>query len=259
MSKLSREKILAINQKGWDVVAPKFHGGTALPEYGPLAQTEASLHLLDDLAGKAALELGCGSGHSLLYLAKKKGAAELWGLDLSPQQIRFSRETLRKENISAHLLQASMDENPGIPLEHFDLVFSVYGLGWTPDLDRTLALVYSYLKPGGALIFSGEHPTQKCLRYDKVVSGYVFDHSYFDEGPQHDFNWKGVEIFLYTRCFSTYLNALAGSGLLLEKVIEPELNMDLAREKDNDPAKWYSVPRARLQPTTFIIKARKPG
>ena len=26
-----------------------------------------------------------------------------------------------------------------------------------------------------------------------------------------------------------------------------------------DPARWYSVPRATLIPTTFILKARKPA
>jgi len=259
MSEITREKILAINRKGWDKVAPLFYGGTALPQYGPLAQTEDSLKLIDDLTGKAVLELGCGSGHSLVYLARNKKAAELWGLDLSPEQISFSRETLQNENISAQVLRSSMDENPGIPVAHFDLVISIYGLGWTPDLERTLALVYAYLKPGGTFIFSWEHPTYKCLRYDETVSGYVFDHPYLEEGPEIDFNWRGVEIVLYMRTFSTYLNALIGAGLLLEKVIESEPNPAIAREKDLDPAKWYSTPRARLLPTTFIVKARKPA
>jgi SAM-dependent methyltransferase len=151
-----------------------------------------------------------------------------------------------------------MDENPGIPAGHFDLVISIFGLGWTPDLDGTLALVYSYLKPGGIFIFSWEHPVQKCLRYDEGISGYIFNHPYLEEGPVLDFNWRGVEIFLYTRTFSTYLNALVRSGLLLEKVIESEANPQGARPQDSDPSKWYSLPRARLCPTTFIVKARKP-
>ena len=58
------EVALATNREGWNHVAPRFHGGTALPEYGPLAPTESTLHLLDDISGIRALELGCGSGHS---------------------------------------------------------------------------------------------------------------------------------------------------------------------------------------------------
>jgi len=60
---------LAINRAGWDRVAPVFHGGTALPEYGPLAPTEDALRLLELSPDLRALELGCGSGHSLRYLA----------------------------------------------------------------------------------------------------------------------------------------------------------------------------------------------
>ena len=140
MPTVDRNKIVEINQKGWDTVAPRFYGGTALPKYGPLAQTEDQLHLIDDLTGKAVLELGCGSGHTLAYLAKEKSARELWGLDLSETQLAFTREYLEAEHVYAHLFHASMDENPGIPLNHFDLVVSIYALGWTPNLSGTLTL-----------------------------------------------------------------------------------------------------------------------
>ena len=71
-------RALATNRAGWDRVAPRVYGETALPEYGPLAPTEASLALLDGESQRRVLELGCGSGHSLRYLAER-GAQELWG------------------------------------------------------------------------------------------------------------------------------------------------------------------------------------
>ena len=259
MSEVKREEILRINRKGWNEVAPKFYGGTALPKYGPLAQTEDRLHLIDELQGKTALELGCGSGHTLGYLARERGAGELWGLDLSDEQIRFAREYLEAEKIPARLFLSSMDENPGIPAAAFDLVVSIYALGWTPDLRRTLALVYSYLKPGGVFIFSWEHPVYHCLDYRPELDGYEFTRSYLQEGAEIDPSWKGVEIVLNMRSLSTFLNAVIESGLLLEKVIECEPELSLAREQDFAPDKWYSVPRAKLVPTTFIVKARKAG
>ena len=83
------ERALAINRAGWDRVAPIFHGGTALPEYGPLAPTEDMLRLLELTPDFRALELGCGSGHSLRYLAERRGRVftrpallrEVWGYD----------------------------------------------------------------------------------------------------------------------------------------------------------------------------------
>jgi SAM-dependent methyltransferase len=258
MSTLDRDKILSTNQKGWDKVAPMFYGGTALPKYGPLAETEDDLHLIHDIGEGKVLELGCGSGHSLSYLWETKHAKELWGIDLSEEQIRFSREHLDEKNIPAKLFLASMDENPGIPQNYFDLVVSIYSLGWTPDLLRTLELVYSYLKPGGIFIFSWEHPVYRCLNYNESLGKYVFESSYLGEGPVLHSSWKGVEIVINSRKLSTYLNAIIQSGLILEQIIESEPNIVLAREQDFAPEKWYSVPRAKMMPTTFIVKASKP-
>jgi SAM-dependent methyltransferase len=258
MPVLKREEILSINQKGWSKVAPMFYGGTALPEYGPLATRENELNLIPDLDGKRVLELGCGSGHSLAYLWETKNASELWGLDFSEEQIRFAKEVLEERNLSAKLFLCSMDENPGIPENYFDLVISIYALGWTPDLFHTLGLVHSYLKPGGKFIFSWEHPIYRCFTYNDDIDKYIFEQSYVKEGPELRPSWKGVEIVINHRKFSSYLNAIVQSGLVLEQVIESEPNITLAREQDFDPQKWYSVPRAQLIPTTFIVKVYKP-
>ena len=258
MPDLRREAILSINQNGWNKVAPLFYGGTALPKYGPLVASEDELNLIPDLNGKRVLELGCGSGHSLAYLSENRHAGELWGLDLSEEQIGFAQELLAKKNIPAKLLMSPMDENPGIPEEYFDLVVSIYALGWTPDLPRTLALVHSYLRPGGTFLFSWEHPVYRSLRYESRIEKYVFETSYLDEDPTLDPSWKGVEIVIHHRKMSTYLNAIVNSGLVIERVIESEPNTALAREQEFAPEKWYSIPRAQLIPTTFIVKACKP-
>ncbi len=150
-------RVLAMNRAGWDRLAPRFYGATALPEYGPLAPTEDSLSLLDLTAEWRALELGCGSGHSLRYLAQR-GVRELWGVDLSPVQIAFARETLQPVASRCRLFESPMEVNPGIPTNYFDLVFSIWGMGWTTDLRATLALVAEYLRPGGCFLVSGEHP-----------------------------------------------------------------------------------------------------
>lgn len=259
MPELEREEILAINQKGWNKVAPFFYGGTALPNYGPLASTEDELNLIPDLAGKRGLELGCGSGHTLAYLWEHKNARELWGLDFSEEQIRFTKELLDKKGIRAQLFLSSMDENPGIPEHYFDLIVSIYSLGWAPDLFRTLALVQSYLRPGGSFIFSWEHPVYRSLRYEADSANYVFGTSYLDEGPVLHPSWREVEIVINHRKLSTYLNAISRSGLILEQIIESDLDPTLAREQDFSPEKWYSVQRAKLVPTTFIVKAYKPS
>lgn len=255
MSELDQQAILSINRSGWDKVASRFYGGLALPQYGPLVQTEETLGLLGQLSEKRVLEIGCGSGHSLAYLARQ-GAAELWGIDLSPVQIDLARSYLAEQEISAQLFVSPMEANPGLPTDYFDLVVSIYALGWSTDLGATFSLIHSYLKPGGVLIFSWEHPVYSRLEYES--GQYVVKRSYHAENPVIHPAWNGVEIVIHERKLSTFINAVIGAGLQIEQLVEPEFEPTLANDNNQSPERWYSVPRAQLVPTTFIVKARKP-
>ncbi len=252
---IEAERALATNRAGWDRVAPSFHGSTALPEYGPLAPSEDTLRLLDLTPDLCALELGCGSGHSLRYLAER-GARELWGVDLSPVQIAFAEETLRAFATRCRLFESPMEVNPGIPAGHFDLVFSIWGMGWTTDLPTTLALVAGYLRPGGCFLLSGEHPAYSCLEWDGKQ--YIVSQPYSAEGPREHASWKGVPIVTHHRTLSTFVAQTVRVGLQIEALVEGELNASAATAEHADPARWYSTARARFIPTTFILKARKP-
>ncbi|HVU12556.1 MAG TPA: class I SAM-dependent methyltransferase [Phototrophicaceae bacterium] len=254
MSELDQEQMWAINRAGWDAVAPTFYGAAALPTYGPLAPTEDDLHLLGDVQGKTVVEIGCGSGHSLLYLAQH-GATDLWGIDLSTKQIEFARALLAEHNVSAQFFNAPMEQNPGIPTGHFDLALSLYALGWTTDLASTLTLIYSYLKPGGAYVFSWEHPVYTCLGY---ADGHVIVKGRYYEQTILKPSWENVPIVMHQRKMSTFINAAVGVGFQIERLEEGEVNRALASEADYAPERWYSVPRAERIPTTFILKLRKP-
>lgn len=252
---VDHETALTTNREGWNRIAKYFYGSTALPEYGPLAPTEDTLRLLDRTSDVCVLELGCGSGHSLRYLAER-GARELWGLDMSSTQIAFAEETLRPFASCVRLIESPMEVNPGIPQNHFDLVFSIYGLGWTTDMPNTMRLVNAYLRPGGSFIVSGEHPAYGCLEWNGTQ--YTVARPYFIEGPREHASWKGVPIVIYRRTLATFVRELVQAGLQIEALVETPANLDAAKEEHRDPARWYSVARAQTMPTTFIIKARKP-
>ena len=252
---IEAERVLATNRAGRNRVAPSFHGGTALPEYGPMAPTEDTLRLLEMTPELRALELGCGSGHSLRYLAER-GAREVWGLDLSPVQVAFATVTLRDHVSRSRLFESPMEVNPGIPSDYFDLVFSLWGLGWTTDLPATMALVTDYLRPGGCFLLSGEHPAYSCLEWNG--SQYVVSEPYGAEGAREHASWKGVPIVIPRRTLATVVREIIGAGLRIDALIESQFNRAAVTDSHRDPARWYSVDRARLMPTTLIIKARKP-
>jgi len=103
---MDSDRIPSTNRNAWTHVAPLFCACTALPEYGPLAPTEDELHVLGELEGVRVLELGCGSGHSLRYLADR-GASEVWGVDLSPVQLDYARATFRGLGSSVRLIESA--------------------------------------------------------------------------------------------------------------------------------------------------------
>ncbi|KFM98796.1 class I SAM-dependent methyltransferase [Bacillus clarus] len=251
---MEQTKMLELNKKCWDVVAPYFFQVDCLPKYGPYTVSEDEIHLFDAIENKNVLDIGCGSGHSLQYMAKC-GAKKLWGLDLSAAQIEAAHQTLDAWN--HHLICGAMEDEVNIPKEYFDIVYSIYALGWTSDLRKTLGLIYSYLKPGGSFIFSWEHPVYSNLLYG--TEEIVLKSSYHEETPItfETFKGKEVQAVLYKRKMSTYINELIRAGFTIERIEEPEPSSAFDEEIAKPSTKYYSLYKARMLPTTLIIKARK--
>ena len=248
--KMNAKDILAVNKNGWEKSADRFFGRDALPGYGPFSPTEDELCLLDDVTDKKVLDVGCGSGHSLQYVGAN-GAAELWGIDLCAKQIAAASDVLADQPVPVTLFESPMEENPGLPSEYFDVVYSIYALGWTVDLNRTLSHIHGYLKPGGSFIFSWEHPFHDRLTYDD--GAFVLNKSYNEEGPEFNEGWP-QEVVIHHRKLSTYINSLIEAGFILEKIID---DVALPGIPSDNPSKWYSTQKAELVPATFIIKATK--
>lgn len=247
-------EIIKQNKQSWDTVAHHFDGKDALPSYGPFAQTEEELRLFGGISNKKVLDIGCGSGHSLRYMAEK-GASELWGVDLSEAQIRTAEETLK--DLEHKLFCAPMESDIGLPKQYFDVVYSIYAIGWSTDLAATFELIHSYLKPGGAFIFSWDHPLYAHL---KSRNGEIYlDGSYQNEGVTQYENFKGEEapVIIPNRKMATYINELIKAGFTIESVIESDVSswFDGADEKVSD--RYYSLYKARRFPTTMIIKSVK--
>ena len=233
--------MLTIHNVGTELV-----GGTALPNYGAFI-TEAHCNFFKNVKDKKVLEIGCGTGHSLRYLGER-GASELWGLDLSKDQIAKASQCLSDNNLTANLICSPMESDCGLPNKYFDFVYSVFGIGWTTDLEKTFLQIASYLKRGGLFIFSWSHPIHKCV----AVEGedFIFKKNYFDE------SWYSVPIdgnlfSLSDRKMSTYINALAKAGFFIEELVEE------SEEDHLNSRNTHFANKAKMLPVTFVIKARK--
>ena len=121
-----------------------------------------------------------------------------------------------------------MEVNPGVPQNHFDLVLSIYGLGWTTDLRATLALVNTYLRPGGCLVVSGEHPVYSCLEWNGAQ--YAVSVPYFTEGPREHTSWKGVPIVIQRRTLGTFVGQIIQAGLR-DRSVRGDTTQSCGRER----------------------------
>lgn len=239
-----------INKNYWNKHANEWFGVTALPQYGTLFVTEDELHLFGDVKGLKLLEIGCGSGHSLKYHADN-GASELWGIDMSNEQLNNANNYLRKNNYTAKLICSPMEEECGIPTNYFDFVYSIYAIGWTTNLENTFTKISSYLKKDGIFIFSWQHPLHSCVSVND--NRFLFEKSYFDESWFVQSMVGESNAILCSRKISTYINALSKSGFIIEQMVEETDKNILNLLGDISP----KMEKAKMLPLSFVFKARK--
>jgi len=145
-----------------------------------------------------------------------------------------------------------MEKNPGLPNEYFDIVYSIYALGWTTNLHQTIGNIHQYLKPGGIFVFSWEHPLFS--RAELAESELRLHKSYHEEGSYAHEAWHAPAIMQQYKV-STYINTLIECGFQIEKVIE-EVSLT-EEDKKKHTNSWYSYEKAKMMPTTLIIKCKK--
>lgn len=111
--------------------------------------TEAGIN-----ASSYVLDVGCGCGPFLIYLAQRLGCRGE-GLDLSIERINFARQQLSGDNAGLNV-NFTHGSATAMPYEDntFTHVVSQDSLCLIPDKARTHSEVYRVLQPGGVFAFS---------------------------------------------------------------------------------------------------------
>ncbi|GAA0137108.1 hypothetical protein YSY43_39490 [Paenibacillus sp. YSY-4.3] len=89
---MDKYAVYKTNSFYWDTKGNDFLGAIVLPLYGAFV-SEEKCQIFGDVSGKKMLEIGCGNGQSLQYQGNHK-ASELWGVDISEQQIEKAKQHL---------------------------------------------------------------------------------------------------------------------------------------------------------------------
>jgi 2-polyprenyl-3-methyl-5-hydroxy-6-metoxy-1,4-benzoquinol methylase len=247
-----KNNILVQNKRSWDTMADTWFGTTALPTYGCLVPTEDELMLFPDLTGKKILDIGCGSGHSLKWCGDK-GASELWGLDISTKQIENAKKFLSENGFNPKLINSPMEDDCALPKDYFDVVYSIYALGWTVDLKATINNIASYIKKGGIFIFSWDHPLMHCI--DEKDEDLIFADTYLDDDFL-SYIQRGNPVTIQNHKMSSWINALADASFKVERLVE-ETNKETLERKYEFSSGYYSPSKAKKFPLSFIMKAIK--
>jgi demethylmenaquinone methyltransferase/2-methoxy-6-polyprenyl-1,4-benzoquinol methylase len=140
----------------------------------------AALKLLDLQIGESVLEIGFGTGHNLLLMAKAVGEkGKVFGIDLSAGMLQVSKKRLEKANY-INRVELICDDALNLPYpdDKFDAVFTSFTLELfdSPEIPLVLNEIKRVLKPGGRI---GVVSMAKSERATKIVKLYEWLHLKF--------------------------------------------------------------------------------
>jgi ubiquinone/menaquinone biosynthesis C-methylase UbiE len=99
--------------------------------------------------GKKLLEVGCGLGVELAWLARF--GFDVTGIDLAPAAVERAAEHLRRLNANGQATIQNVEQMEFAD-ESFDAVYSSGVLHHTPDIQRAIGEILRVLKPGGKIL-----------------------------------------------------------------------------------------------------------
>jgi SAM-dependent methyltransferase len=145
------------NRVVWDrwaseYVAPaEIQWASEMPTWGIWGTPESTVGMLaEDLAGKDAIELGCGAAYVSAWMARR--GARVVGIDNSARQLETARRMQQRHGLDFPLLHGNAEEVP-LPDSSFDFAISEYGACLWADPNVWVAEAARLLRPGGQLVF----------------------------------------------------------------------------------------------------------
>jgi len=202
--------------------------------------------------GKTVLDLGCGNGQFSKYCADN-GALKVTAVDISMNMIELAKNENKHDNIE---YICTPIEDLEIKNQKFDLIISSLMTHYIEDYTKLIEKVVSLLNTNGEFIFSTEHPI---VTARKEMNNWIKDKdgnnlhwgldNYQEEGKREE-HWYIDGVVKYHRTISTFINTLINSGLVLEKIIEPQA-IPIGLEK------MPQLVNEESRPSIIVIKARK--
>jgi len=159
------EKFSALAHRWWDP-----HGEfRPLHEINPLRLEWIDRHAR--LAGKRALDVGCGGG--ILAEAMAARGARVTGIDLSDKALRVAQLHLLESTLPVHYEKAMAEDYAAVHAGAFDVVTCMELLEHVPQPESMVAACARLVKPGGAVFFSTINRNPKSYLFAVIGAEYV--------------------------------------------------------------------------------------
>jgi SAM-dependent methyltransferase len=212
------------NRAAWDEWAPEYVAngevswrlGPGEEKWGVWDIPERDVRLLpNDLAGKDAIELGCGTAYVSAWLARR-GARPV-GIDNSEQQLATARRLQQEHGIDFPLVHVSAESVP-YPEASFDLAISEYGASIWADPYRWIPEAARLLRPGGRLMFLiNATILMLCMPDAEEPASNAMLRPY---RGLHRLEWSSDDSVNFALGYGDWIRVLRANGFEVENLIE---------------------------------------
>jgi SAM-dependent methyltransferase len=190
--------------------------------------------------------------HLSLYLAE--GGASRVLAAASERMLSVARSERPHERVEYRLCAM---EDLELPPKSFDLVISSLALHYVADHATLVRKIALWLRHGRTFVYSVEHafktapkdPNKDWVRDEESNELYWPLEGYCEEGPRKE-NWYAEGVVKHHRKLSSMPNDLVASGMVIERVEEPEEVLDLGRKET-------ILPQNRQRPSVLVVRSMK--
>lgn len=220
--------MIAYNKSAWNLLAKDhYEVFKRRLEKDPVLLSDVIVKELGDIKGKKLIHLQCNVGQDTLSLANL--GAEVTGVDLAPENIKYAKLLAEDFKIKADYVEADIMELDKLDLGKFDIVFTSEGaIGWLPDLNVWARAIRKLLKDDGFFYVNEIHPFFLMLDEEdyknlRLTLKYPYFNREMDTGDWiggYASDAKQAKCCDWMYSFSDIINPLIEAGLSIEYLHE---------------------------------------
>lgn len=219
------------------------------PTWGIWGVPESQLGVLpESLAGKDAIELGCGTAYISAWLARR--GARVVGIDNSHAQLATAQRLQQQHSLDFPLLHGNAEAVP-YPDESFDFAISEYGACVWGDPHRWVPEAARLLRPSGNLVFlTNSFLLMLCMPAEDGIA--ATNQLLRPAFGMHRLEWPGNPGVEFHLSHGEWIGLLRRSGFEIEELVEVRPHADARTRYPFVTLEW-----ARKWPCEEVWKVRK--